>query len=134
MSETPVRRRTVGQMIVAVLFALLAANALKEVFWSDSPPALRVWQAVVGALAAGTARGAWSGARWSAALALLYGLVAGAMIVALGPMLDMPVEERGGLWVGGAVILVIALACAGYLRRVTRPSRVETARSGARAE
>ena len=120
MTDTPIRRRTIFQVIVAALFALLSANALKETFWSDSPPALRAWQGIVGILAAATTWGAWTGARWSAALALLYGIVAGAMIVALGPMLDMPVEERGGLWVGGAIVLVIGLVCAWYLRRVTR--------------
>ena len=69
MSDTPSRPRTAGRIIVAVLFALLAANALKEVFWSDSPPTLRILQAIVGALATATAWGARIGARWSAALA-----------------------------------------------------------------
>ena len=119
MNDTPTRRRTVGQIIVVALFALLAANAFRETFWSDSPTPLRIWQAVVCVIATATTWGAWTGARWSAALATLYGLVAGAMIVALGPMLDMPVEERGGLWVGGAIVLVIALVSAWYLRRVT---------------
>jgi Mg2+ and Co2+ transporter CorA len=41
------------------------------------------------------------------------------MIVSLGPMLDMPLEERGGLWIGGVIVLIIGLACAWYLRRVT---------------
>ena len=127
MSTEPQRRRTIGQIIVAALFALLTVNAFKEVFWSDGPTMLRIWQAVVCAIAAATTWGAWVGARWSAALALLYGLVAGAMIVALGPMLDMPVEERGGLWVGGAIILVFALVCAWYLRRVTRRVEIESA-------
>jgi peptidoglycan/LPS O-acetylase OafA/YrhL len=73
MSETQARRRTAGQVIVAALFALLAANAFQETFWSDSPMPLRVWQAVAGALAAATTWGAWTAARWSAALALVYG-------------------------------------------------------------
>jgi len=121
MNATPAPRRSVGRIIVAVLFALLAANAFQEVFFSDSPPALRALQAVVGALGAATAWGAWTGARWSAALATLYGLVAAGMVVSLGSLLDMPVEERGGLWIGGVVILVFSLACAWYLRRATRP-------------
>lgn len=120
MNDTRARRRTIGQLIVVALFVLLAANAFRETFWSDSPTALRIWQAVVCVIATATTWGAWTGARWSAALATLYGLVAGAMIVALGPLLDMPVEERGGLWVGGAIVLGIGLASAWYLRRVTR--------------
>jgi hypothetical protein len=113
-------RPTFGRISVAVLFTLLAVNAFKEVVWSDSPPTLRIWQAAGCAAAVATAWGAWTGARWSAALATLYGLIAGAMVVSLGPMLDMPVEERGGLWAGGAVILVFSLACAWFLRRATR--------------
>jgi hypothetical protein len=122
MSTASRTRPSLGRVIVAILYALLAVNALKETFWSDSPPSLRALQAVVGVIAAATAWGAWSGARWSAALATLYGVIAGAMVVSLGPMLDMPVEERGGLWAGGAIILVFSLACAWFLRRATRVS------------
>jgi peptidoglycan/LPS O-acetylase OafA/YrhL len=118
-------RRSVGRIIVAVLFALLSLNAFQEVFYSDSPPTLRALQALVGATAAATAWGAWTGARWSPVLATLYGLIAGGMVASLGPMLDMPVEERGGLWVGALVILVVSLACAWYLRRATRSKSAE---------
>jgi hypothetical protein len=119
------RRPPVGQIIVAVLFALLSLNAFLEVVSSDSPPMLRALQALVGATAAATAWGAWTGARWSPVLATLYGLIAGGMVASLGPMLDMPVEERGGLWVGAVVILVVSLACAWYLRRATRSKSAE---------
>jgi hypothetical protein len=119
------RRPPVGQIIVAVLFALLSLNAFLEVVSSDSPPMLRALQALVGATAAATAWGAWTAARWSPVLATLYGLTAGGMVASLGPMLDMPVEERGGLWVGAVVILVVSLACAWYLRRATRSASAE---------
>ena len=125
MSSAARTTPSVGRVIVAILFALLAANALKEAVWSDSPPTLRLWQGLVAALAAATAWGAWSGAGWSVALAVLYGFIAGAMVVSLGPMLDMPVEERGGLWAGGAVVLIIGLVCAWYLRRATRHASVD---------
>jgi hypothetical protein len=121
---TPAPRRPLGRIIVAALFALLAVNALKEVFWSDSPPMLRALQALTGATAAATTWGAWTGARWSPPLAAIYGFVAGGMVASLGPMLDLPVEERGGLWVGAAVILVFSLACAWYLRRVGKRAPV----------
>jgi peptidoglycan/LPS O-acetylase OafA/YrhL len=120
MSEADPRRRSIGRIIIALLFALLAVNALMEAFLSDSPPALRAVQALVGALAAATTWGAWSGARWSYAAATAYGFAAGGMVAALGPMLDMPMEERSGLWVGAAVVLVFSLACAWFLRRMTR--------------
>ena len=121
-------RRTVGQIIVAALFALLAVNALQEVVWSDSPTVLRILQAIVGSTAAATAWGAWRGARWSPVLAALYGLIAGGMVVSLGPMLGMPVEERGGLWIGSGIILLVSLVCAWYLRRVTRVAAADVAR------
>ena len=125
MSEAAPRRRGIGRIIIALLFALLAVNAFMEAYLSDSPPPLRALQAVVGALAAATTWGAWSGARWSYAAATGYGFVAGGMIVALGPMLDMPMEERSGLWAGAAVVLVFALACAWFLRRMTRRPSVD---------
>jgi hypothetical protein len=126
VNAVPTRRSSVGRIIVTVLFALLAANALKEVVASDSPPALRTLQAIVGATGGATAWGAWTGARWSAALATLYGLIAAGMVVSLGPMLDMPVEERGGLLVGGAIVLLVSLACAWYLHRATRPAPIDS--------
>jgi peptidoglycan/LPS O-acetylase OafA/YrhL len=118
-------RRSIGRILIAVLFALLALNAFMEVVGSDSPPALRALQALVGALAAATMWGAWSGARWSYAAATAYGFVTGGMIVALGPLLEMPLEERAGLWVGAAVILVFSLACAWFLRRMTRRATID---------
>jgi len=110
----------IGAKIIAVLFALLGLNALYELLSmasgaSDGPAALAVLQGLVGVSAVAAAFGAWTGARWAPALAAFYGVIAAAMIVALGPLLDMPAEERGGLLVGGAVVLAFSLACAWYL-------------------
>ena len=128
MSSETKPRRSFGRAVVTLLFTALAVNAGNEALSmlrgeSDGPTALLVLQILCGLTAGITAWGAWRGARWSPALAMIYGLIAGGMVVGLGPMLDMPVEERGGLWIGGAVILVFSLACAWYLRRVTRPAR-----------
>jgi hypothetical protein len=120
MSDVTPRSRSIGRIIIALLFALLTVNALMEAFDADSPPMLRALQALSGALALATTWGAWSGARWSYAAATAYGFVAAGMVASLGLMLDMPMEERGGLWIGAAVILVFALACAWFLRRMTR--------------
>jgi peptidoglycan/LPS O-acetylase OafA/YrhL len=125
VTDTSPPRRSIGRILIAALFALLGVNALHETFWSDSPPTLRALQAVVGTLALTTTWGAWSGARWSYAPATAYGFVAAGMVASLGPMLDMPVEERGGLWVGAAVVLVFSLACAWFLRRATRRDSVD---------
>jgi hypothetical protein len=115
------RAPRIGARVVAVLFAFLGLNALNELLsmvrgTDDGPAALAALQAVVGLTALATAFGAWTGAGWAPMLAVVYGLIAGAMIVALGPLLEMPAEERGGLLVGGAIVLAFALACAWYLR------------------
>jgi len=125
VNDTTPPRRSVGRILIALLFALLALNAFMEAVEPNMPPPLRALQALVGVLAAATTWGAWSGARWSYAAATAYGFVAAGMIVALGPMLDMPVEERGGLWIGGGVVLVFSLACAWFLRRMTRRASVD---------
>jgi hypothetical protein len=118
MSER--RASRIGARVIAVLFSLLALNALYELLsmasgTSDGPLTLAVLQGLVGVCGAATAFGAWTGARWAPALAALYGVIAATMIVALGPLLEMPAEERGGLLVGGAIVLVFSLACAWYL-------------------
>jgi hypothetical protein len=121
---TPVRR-SVGRILLAAIFLLLTLNATKEIFWSDSPPALRTLQALMAALAAATAWGAWSGARWAHASATAYGFVTAGMLVALEPMLSLPVEARGGLWAGAGVVLLFSLACAWFLRRMTRATSAD---------
>ena len=130
------RGHLIGMRIVAVLFALLGLNAINELLdmvtgSSDGPRTLAALQATVGLAAIATAFGAWIGARWAPLLAVVYGVIAAAMIVALGPLLEMPAEERGGLLVGGAVVLGFALACAWYLhwafRRPRTPAPIESA-------
>jgi hypothetical protein len=130
MSSETKPRRSFGRAVVTLLFTALAVNAGNETLSmlrgeSDGPTALLALQILCGVAAGVTAWGAWRAARWSPALAVIYGVIAAGMVVGLGPMLDMPVEERGGLWIGGAVILVFSLACAWYLRRVTRPARAD---------
>jgi peptidoglycan/LPS O-acetylase OafA/YrhL len=125
MTVTTSPRRSIGRIVIALLFALLTVNALMEAFEQDVPPTLRALQALVGVLALATTWGAWSGARWSYAAATAYGFAAGGMVASLGPMLDMPLEERDGLWLGAAVILVFSLACAWFLRRATRRANVD---------
>lgn len=119
-------RRPGGRIALAVVFALLALNALAQVVLvplgrSDDPAALTALQALIGAAGAVAAAGSWAGARWSPAAALAYGLLTAGMVLALGPLLELPAEARGGLWVGAAALLLLALWSAWYLRRsVTR--------------
>jgi hypothetical protein len=118
-------RRSVGRIVLAAVFILLSLNAWKEVASamigdSESPALLTGLQALCGVIAAAVAWASWAGARWAPAVALLYGVVAGGMVAGLGPMLDLPAEARGGLWMGAAIILAFALVSAWWLRRSLR--------------
>lgn len=129
----PPMRRSRSRVVLAVVFALLAVNAWWQVAndvmgSNDSPPTLTALQTIVGATAAMAAWGSWIGARWAPLVALLYGLIAGGMVVGLGPMLDLPAESRGGLWMGAAMILAFAVLSAWWLRRSLQRERArETA-------
>jgi hypothetical protein len=116
-------RRSVGGVVLAVVFGLLSLNAWWQVgenALGGSPAMLISLQVLCGVVAAVTAWGSWTSARWAPAAALLYGLVAGGMVAGLGPMLDLPPESRGGLWTGAAMILAFALVSAWWLRRSLR--------------
>lgn len=117
--------RSPARILIAAIFVLLTLNAVKEAFWSDGPPTLRILQGLMSAIAVATAWGAWSGARWSSASATLYGFVTAGMLVALEPMLGLPADARGGLWTGAGVVLLFSLACAWFLRRLTRRATVD---------
>jgi hypothetical protein len=126
--ETPPMRRPRGRVVVAVVFGLLALNAWWQVIadisgMSSEPRLLTGWQALCGVLAVAAAWGSWAGAAWVPAVAVLYGIVAGAMVVGLGPILDLPAESRNGLWTGGAIVLAFGLWSAWWLRRSLRRER-----------
>ena len=128
-------RRPRGRVALAVVFALLALNALAQLALvalghSDDPPTLIVLQTLVGMLAAAAARGSWAGAQWAPWAALAYGLVTAGMLVALVPLLELGRDARGGIWFGAACVLVFALWAAWYLRRsVARAADAQLARS-----
>ena len=118
-------RRSPGRVVVAIIFALLALNAWGQVALvlvgrSDDPTTLTLLQSLVGATAALAAVASWSGARWAPAAALSYGVVTGAMIVLLDPLLDLGPEARSGLWLGALVVLLVSAGLAWYLRRNLR--------------
>ena len=121
----PTMPRSPMRILIAAIFLLLALNAVRESFWSAGPPTLRILQGLMCAIAAATAWGAWSGARWAHASATAYGFVTAGMLVALEPMLGLPADARGGLWTGAGVVLLFSLACAWFLRRLTRRASVD---------
>lgn len=124
--------RSRGRMVLAVVFALLALSAWWQVVsdvmgTNDSPPILTGWQVLVGAMGAAAAWGGWTGARWTPLFAALYGVVAGAMVASLGPILDLPPESRKGLWTGATLVLVFGLWSAWWLRRSIHRDRARGA-------
>jgi hypothetical protein len=127
--------RARGSIVVAVVFLLLAANALGQVGFralgrSSDSLTLSVWQAMIGLVALAAAHGAWHRSNWGPAAAVLYGVVTGTMIALLGPMLDLPEEARRGLWMSGAIVLLIGISLGWYLRHLLRrPLRQESSTS-----
>lgn len=116
-------RRARGQIVLAVLFTLLALNAwlqcaLVVLGHSDDPTLLAVLQALVGAAGAAAGWGIWTASRWAPAAAVGYGAVTAGMLLGLVPILGLEAEERSGLWAGVAAVLAFALWTAWYLRRV----------------
>jgi hypothetical protein len=114
-----------GRMVLAAVFGLLSLSAWFQVgsdlFGSgDEPPMLTGLQAMTAASAALATWGSWAGARWAPAAALLYGVIAGGMVAGLGHMVDVPANERGGLWTGTVFILAFGIWSAWWLRRSIR--------------
>ena len=110
------------RIALAVIFALLALNAWAQVLFtalglSDDPAALVALQVLSGAAAAAAAIGIWGGARWAPVAALAYGIITACMIVALEAILGLGSDARGGLLVGGAMVLLFSILAAWYLRR-----------------
>src|SRR3981081_4825784 len=111
-----------GRVMLSVVFALFALNAGVQVAFvplgrTGDPRALTLLQALIGTAAAVAAWGSWAGTRWAPWAALLYGLVTAGTLVALGPLLDLPADSRRGIWMGAAVIMVLAALSGWYLHR-----------------
>lgn len=114
-----------GRRVLAVVFAALTVNAWGQVILAlmgraGDPPMLVALQLLIGATGAAAAWGAWTGARWTPAASLAYGLVTAGMLVALGPLVDVEPDARRGLWLGAAIVLALSVAAAWYLRRTAR--------------
>jgi hypothetical protein len=111
-----------GRVVLALVFALFALNAWVQVALAplgrtSDPGALTLFQALVGTAAAAAAWGSWAGTRWAPWAALLYGLLTAGMLVAVGPLLDLPADARHGIWIGAAVFMLFAAISAWYLHR-----------------
>jgi hypothetical protein len=119
--------RSRGSIILVIVFTLFGLNALVQAIratigGSDDPTALVILQTLVGTAGIAAAWGTWSGARWASAAAMSYGVITAAMLVSLGPLLDLATEEMRGIWTGAAAVLLFGLWAARYLRRSTGQS------------
>jgi len=111
--------------VLTVLFAISALNAWVQAVMaligrSDDPATLTLLQLLVGISGAAAAWGSWAGRRWAPVAAVLYGLIAAAMLFAIPLLLHLEPPERAGLWSGAAGVLLGSIAAAWYLRRTLR--------------
>lgn len=116
-------KRTIGQIVLTVLFALLALNAWAQVVLfllgrADDPASLMGLQFASGATAAAASWGSWTTARWSPAAALSHGVATAGMLFALPALLGLPAEARGGIRTGAAMVFLFSALAAWYLRRI----------------
>ncbi|HVH39927.1 MAG TPA: hypothetical protein VM764_07885 [Gemmatimonadaceae bacterium] len=123
MPETPAvdSRRRIGTTVIAILFALLAVEAwvqvVRALVGDRDLPLVMIWQFLTGAAAAMAAVGAWRLRPWSHRAVVLYGVLTAALIVALGPILNLDPSGRRGLLSGALVVLLGCTAAAWLLRR-----------------
>ena len=121
-------RPTRGRVILAVLFALLAADAWRQVIFDgvlavNEPRLLTALKAVAGTAALAAAWGSWRGARWAPVAAIAWGCAIAALLVALEPVLGLGHEARTGLWIQAVALLACSIGAAWYLGRSR--SRIE---------
>jgi sorbitol-specific phosphotransferase system component IIBC len=110
--------------VLTILFALFAIQAWLQVAFvplgkTSDPPALTLLQALIGAAATAAAWGSWTGTWWAPWAALAYGLVTAITLIALGPLLGLPLDARPGLWTGAVLTVLLALVAGWYLGRRT---------------
>ncbi len=122
-------RGRIGSRIVATVLLILCLNAwlqaARDLLGIDqNPRALMLLQLTSGAAALLGAIGSWRRRAWAPAPTVLYGVITGTMIIAVGPLLGLSAEERGGLPLGAGVVLATSLALAWYLRTITRTPTV----------
>jgi len=113
------RPRSIGTALLAIFVAIISAVHLLQAFtgWSGDPRALIVEHVIVAVLGFLAAWSIWLGKRWAPWALAVAGVTVAALIVSLGPILQMGAEERAGLWTGAGTVFVLTLAGVWYVRR-----------------
>ncbi len=129
-------RRPIGHWLLIVMFTCVGGNALNEALRilrhpAEAPAALMYWQFAVGGLSLAAVIGIWQRAEWTSWAIGIWGAVAAAMIIALGPLLELEPAARDGLRTGAALLIAIAAASAWYLRRSLRQATPKAAAADA---
>ena len=117
--------RKPGQIVLAVIYALLAVNAWAQVVLAlrgelSDPPILIGLQSLIGIAGAAAAWGSWAGARWAAYAVVIHGLITATMLVLLDPILGLGADARSSLLIAAAVVLAWSFLFAWYLNRLVR--------------
>ena len=118
-------RRTIGTTILAIFVAVVSAVHLLQAFTgaAGDPRALVLEHVIVALIGLLAAWAIWTAKPWAPAALALAGVTVAALIVSLGPLLQMDAQERAGLWTGAATVFLMTLAGVWYVRRrVARPS------------
>ena len=113
------RPRPIGATLLALFVAIISAVHLLQAFTGlrGDPKALIVEHVVVAVLGFLAAWSIWMEKRWAPLALAVAGVTVAALIVSLGPILQMGAEERAGLWTGAATVFLMTLAGVWYVRR-----------------
>lgn len=129
--------RKPGQIILALIYGLLALNAWAQVLLAlrgelSDPPVLIGLQSLIGIAGAAAAWGSWTGARWAAYAVVTHGLITATMLASLDPILGLGADARSSLFIAAAVVLAWSFLFAWYLNRLVGRRAAEiTARNDA---
>jgi hypothetical protein len=115
----------VGFVIITVLFAFFALQAWGEVARvvlqrASKPATISLLQLFGGAAAYAAAIGTFRRRPWAWRASIAWGLLTTALLMSLGPLLDLPAEARPGLAISAVSILLLSAGLALYLRSVIK--------------
>ena len=125
--------RTVGRVVLALVFAVLGGGAWVQTFinfFSNEPRALVAFHLLLAITGTAAAVGSWTMARWAPIAVLLYGATTVGLLLSLTSILKLDSDAGSGLRTGAAVVLVLSVWAAWYLRRSSRARAASENRAG----